>query len=130
MEQNIVAAWIAFLFGALAGAVPGLMFHDKEWLGGYASWPRRLMRLGHIAFFGLGLINLGFGLTVHALGLDAATVKDASNLLLVGLVSMPTVCYLAAWRKSFRHLFIIPVGSIVAALVVILWTLRQTGVAP
>lgn len=51
VEQNIVAAWMAFLFGAPAGAVTGLLFHDEAWLGGYDSWRRRLMRLGHVAFF-------------------------------------------------------------------------------
>lgn len=124
MEQNIVAAWIAFLFGALAGAVAGLLFHDEAWLGGYGSWRRRLMRLGHVAFFGIGFINLGFGLTVQALGLASRGIDDASFLLIVGLITMPLVCYLAAWKKGFRHLFIVPVGSVVVAVALTIFALR------
>ena len=124
MEQNIVAAWMAFLFGALAGAVAGLLFHDEAWLGGYGSWRRRLMRLGHVAFFGLGFINLGFGLTVQALGLASRGIDDASFLLIVGLITMPLVCYLAAWKKGFRHLFIVPVGSVVVAVALTIFALR------
>jgi hypothetical protein len=124
VEQNIVAAWIAFLFGALAGAVAGLLFHDEAWLGGYGSWRRRLMRLGHVAFFGIGFINLGFGLTVQALGLASRGIDDASFLLIVGLITMPLVCYLAAWKKGFRHLFIVPVGSVVVAVALTIFALR------
>lgn len=124
MEQNIVAAWMAFLFGALAGAVAGLLFHDEAWLGGYGSWRRRLMRLGHVAFFGIGFINLGFGLTVQALGLASSGIDDASFLLIVGLITMPLVCYLAAWKKGFRHLFIVPVGSVVVAVALTIFALR------
>jgi len=124
VEQNIVAAWMAFLFGALAGAVAGLLFHDEAWLGGYGSWRRRLMRLGHVAFFGLGFINLGFGLTVQALGLASRGIDDASFLLIVGLITMPLVCYLAAWKKGFRHLFIVPVGSVVVAVALTIFALR------
>jgi len=123
VEQNIVAAWMAFLFGALAGAVAGLLFHDEAWLGGYGSWRRRLMRLGHVAFFGLGFINLGFGLTVQALGLASRGIDDASFLLIVGLITMPLVCYLAAWKKGFRHLFIVPVGSVVVAVALTIFAL-------
>jgi hypothetical protein len=124
VEQNIVAAWIAFLFGALAGAVAGLLFHDEAWLGGYGSWRRRLMRLGHVAFFGIGFINLGFGLTVQALNLASSGIDDASFLLIVGLITMPLVCYLAAWKKGFRHLFIVPVGSVVVAVALTIFALR------
>jgi len=124
VEQNIVAAWMAFLFGALAGAVAGLLFHDEAWLGGYGSWRRRLMRLGHVAFFGLGFINLGFGLTVQALNLASRGIDDASFLLIVGLITMPLLCYLTAWKKGFRHLFIVPVGSVVVAVALTIFALR------
>ena len=35
MLINICAAWIGFLMGCAAGAVPGLFFYRKDWLGGY-----------------------------------------------------------------------------------------------
>ena len=125
MESNIIAAWTAFLFGALAGAVPGLLFHDTDWLGGYDSWRRRLIRLGHISFFGIGLLNLGFGLTVRSLDMNPEYLQTASWLFMLGLVTMPLVCYLAAWKKPFRHLFFVPAGSVMLAIVLFLWRLVQ-----
>jgi len=111
---NIMAAWIGFALGCVSGAIPGLFFQKHTWLGGYTSWPRRLIRLAHISFFGIGFLNLGMGLTCLALGIEPGL---ASLLMLVGAVMMPTVCYLSAFRPAFRHLFFIPAGSILAAIV-------------
>jgi hypothetical protein len=112
MEQiNLVAAWIGILMGFVAGAIPGLFFDRENWLGGYGSWRRRMIRLAHISFFGLGFINLGYVLTLRSIGLDQPS-SLASIPLLVGAITMPTVCYLAAWKKPFRHLFPIPVASL------------------
>jgi hypothetical protein len=107
----LLAGWTSVLLGFVAGAVPGLWFWREEWLGGYGSWRRRMVRLAHIAFFGLGLINILFALSVAQLGLAAATgpLHVASWLLVAGNAAMPAVCYLSAWRLPFRHLFIIPV---------------------
>lgn len=106
---NLNFAWCWFLMGVVSGTVQGLWFHRDGWLGGYDSWPRRLSRLGHIAFFGTGLLNLCFAFTVLLLGLEGLLVRWASPLLIVGAVAMSSVCYLAAWRKPLRHLFFIPV---------------------
>ena len=111
---NITAAWIGFALGCVSGAIPGLFFHSHTWLGGYTSWPRRLIRLAHISFFGIGFLNLGLGLTCKVLGIEAGL---ASVLMLVGAVLMPTVCYLSAFKPLCRHLFFIPAGSVLAAIV-------------
>ena len=63
-EINLLVAWVAILIGLLTGTALGLFFHDESWLGGYGSWRRRLMRLGHISFFGTGFLNLAFILSV------------------------------------------------------------------
>ena len=117
---NITAAWFGFALGCISGAVPGLFFHKQDWLGGYTSWPRRLIRLGHISFFGIGFLNLGMGLTSKVLG---AASPAASILILVGAVAMPAVCYASAFRPAFRHLFFIPAGSVL--LSIILFTERM-----
>ncbi len=84
MAINVYAAWIAFLLGGLAGAASGLFFHNEQWLGGYGSWPRRMIRLGHIAFFGLGLLNLSAAPTARALGITSGRrcerLPDGSRL--------------------------------------------------
>ena len=64
---NLVGGWLGMLAGVLSGAIFGLMFHRDDWMGGYASYRRRLTRLGHISFFGLGFLNLIFAATASQL---------------------------------------------------------------
>jgi hypothetical protein len=114
---NLYAAWIGILLGLISGAILGMFFHQEDWLGGYGSWRRRMLRLGHISFFGLGLINLSYALTFRTLEMVAP--KPASILLIVGAIGMPAVCLLSAVRESFRRLFFIPVVSIIAATAIV-----------
>lgn len=111
---NMVIGWIAILVGLLAGAGIGTCFHDAQWLGGYGSWRRRMLRLVHISLVGTGLLNLAFALSVDCLRIDPAPPL-ASVLFIVGAATMPLVCLLCAWRDAFRHLFFIPVVSLVVA---------------
>ena len=115
---NLHAGWIAILLGCLSGMIIGLFFHSDEWMGGYGSWRRRMVRLGHIAFFGLGFINLFYALTIRTFELPADSAT--SILFVVGLIFMPTVCFASAWHKMFRHLFAIPVISLVLAIILFL----------
>jgi len=123
---NLYAGWIGLFLGSLSGIITGLFFHDEKWMGGYASWPRRMIRLGHISLFGLGLINLVFGLTVRALAIApelAAWSRTgvSSVLLIVGAVTMPLVCYGSAWRKGLRHLFALPALAVTFGIGLFLW---------
>ncbi len=122
MTLNIYAAWIAILAGVLAGLVAGLFFHKDDFLNGYSSWSRRLTRLGHVSFFGLGLLNLGMALTARSFGI-AETLTASSWLMLVGLVTMPIVCYVSAFWKPFRNLFFVPVLSVGSGVTIFLWRL-------
>ena len=122
-SANLLAGWIGFLAGAVTGALMGLFFHRENWLGGYGSFPRRMIRLGHIACFGLGLINILFALTAATLP-AAPSVAFASSLLVVGMVTMPLNCFLTAWRKPFRHLFFIPAGATLGGIVGLLISFR------
>lgn len=113
---NMYAAWAGIVAGCLSGAVIGLFFHKKEWLGGYAARSRRMVRLGHISFFGLAIINTFFAVSVSSFGLFPATTL-ASFLLICGAVTMPAVCFLTAWKPIFRHLFFIPVLSLLVGII-------------
>jgi hypothetical protein len=114
-EINFQVAWLAILVGLITGTVFGLFFHRENWMGGYGSWRRRMIRLGHISFFGTGFLNLAFILSVEHLRLgDPPPVASAGFVL--GAVSMPMVCFLSAWRDSFRHLFFIPVVVLILAV--------------
>ena len=113
---NLQAGWIGFVFGVLSGALIGLKFHQAEWLGGYGSFPRRMLRLGHIACFGMGLMNILFALSLVQLPLDGVYLKVASMSWVVALVSMPLCCWLTVWKEPFRHAFPVPVAATMLAL--------------
>ena len=117
---NLIGGWLGILAGVIAGAVIGLFFHDDGWMGGYASYRRRLMRLGHVAFFGLGFLNLAFAATANGLALPAPYSAVASWALIAGAIAMPACCFLAAWKKPLRHLFPIPVACVLAGVLAIL----------
>lgn len=114
---HLVAGWSAILLSFLTGAVVGLFFHREDWAGGYSSFRRRMFRLAHISFFGLGTINILFGLTLDALDLVIPFQSLASTGLVVAVITMPACCFLAAWKRPFRLLFPVPV---VAALLGVL----------
>jgi len=113
---NFYVGWFAILTGLVAGAAIGIFFHRDDWLEGYDSWRRRMLRLTHISLVGTGLLNLVFAFSLSYL--DVATRPQIPSALFVaGAVSMPLVCGMSAWRKSMRHLFFIPVLSLVIATV-------------
>ena len=97
----------------------GLFFWREDWLGGYGSWRRRMTRLAHVSFFGLGFINIAFALSVSQLALPRGTALSAASFsLCLGAATMPLVCYLAAWKKPFRHLFFVPVIAVVVGVAI------------
>lgn len=109
ITANLIGGWLDMLAGVLSGAMVGLFFHRDDWMGGYGSYRRRLIRLGHISFFGLGFLNLIFVATAAQLLLPFAYLQVASISLLVAAITMPVICFLSAWRKPMRHLFPLPV---------------------
>jgi hypothetical protein len=124
---NLYVGWIGLLLGGVAGALSGMWFHQADWVGGYTSWPRRMIRLGHIAFFGIGILNVLFALSVSSLELEEAgkALTGASLLLIVGLATMPIVCYLSAWKVGFRHVFFVPAGSVIVGTALFLWRMMN-----
>jgi hypothetical protein len=108
---NLYVAWIGILLGIVFGMVQGMFFHKDEWLGGYGSWRRRIMRLGHISLFGIAIINAFFVFTVFFFEIEEWILLP-SRLLIIGAITMPLICYLSAFKKFFRNLFFIPVLSV------------------
>jgi hypothetical protein len=116
---NWYFGWAMILTAFVTGAAIGLFFHRDDFLGGYASFRRRILRLGHIALAALGMINILFAISTPA-GAPAPQVQAASVCFMIGGVTMPGVCFLSAWRPGLRHLFFIPVTALVAAAVLTL----------
>jgi len=120
---NLSFAWLWMLGGFVSGMLLGLGFHGENWLGGYASHKRRLYRLGHISFFGLGFVNLAFYLTVRLAALTGLCVSWASAAFVLGGVLMPVCCVLMAhWPRS-RMIFAAPIVSLITGASLVLWEL-------
>jgi len=134
-NPNLFFAWLWILLGFVSGLGLGLFFHRENWLGGYGSLPRRMYRLAHISFFGLGAVNLLFWLTWQRISLmessaPAATV--ASWAFILGGVTMPLGCVVMAHFPKARLLFAVPVVSLLlgGALTLMLLCRSGTGVSP
>lgn len=111
-QVNLVLAWTCIALGFGSGLVLGLFFHREDWLGGYGSLRRRLYRLGHISFFGLGVLNLCFYFTARQL-LPATPAADVAGwAFVVGAVAMPLCCLVMAHVPRLRMLFAVPVTSL------------------
>jgi len=78
-----------------------------------------MIRLAHISFFGIAILNLSFELTARALEIRSGLLLP-SRLFLVAAIMMPLVCYLSAFKKPFRHLFFIPALSVIAGAAIFL----------
>lgn len=110
--RNELFGWLWIVAGFASGAVLGMFFHRAEFLGGYDSYRRRLIRLGHISFLGLGILNILFALSIGRAKLQAWESETASWAMIVGGITMPLSCALNAWRPSLKPVFAIPVTSL------------------
>jgi hypothetical protein len=113
--MNWYVGWSLILSAFVSGAVIGLFFHKEEFMGGYSSFRRRLTRLGHIAQAALGMLNVLFAVSTPTV--EGWPAQLASLGMIVGGLSMPTVCFLTAWKPGFRRLFFIPVASLMTGVI-------------
>lgn len=117
---NLVMAWLWILLGFVTGMVLGMFFHGENWLGGYNSFMRRMYRLGHISFFGLGVVNLCFYLTMQSLSGANRSAGMASWSFIVGAITMPVSCVIMAHFPKAHAIFAVPVLSLIAGAVLTL----------
>jgi hypothetical protein len=113
---NWYFGWGLILSAFGTGAWIGLSFHRDDFWGGYASFRRRIVRLGHIAQAALGMMNVLYGLSPWPVQ-GTWEAGAASVCFMVGGLSKPGVCFLSGWKKPFRHLFFIPVSALMLAVV-------------
>jgi hypothetical protein len=119
-DVSLLAGWIGILCGVIAGSYAGLFFHQEAWVGGYGAFSRRMLRLGHISFFGLGILNILFGVTAKVAGYAIPHPSVAAGGFLLGAATMPLCCYLTAWKTQFRFLFPLPVVAVAVGIVLVL----------
>lgn len=119
-DLNLIIAWLWIVLGFVDGLVQGLFFEREDWLGGYTSFKRRMYRLAHISFFGLGTVNLLFVWTAQN-SLAAGWATGAASLAFaIGAITMPIACFLLAHWPGARPLFAVPVVSLLFGGILVL----------
>jgi hypothetical protein len=113
---NWYVGWGSLLAAFITGALLGLFFHREDFLGGYSTFRRRILRLGHIALAALGMLNVLFAVSVADASVNDA-IRLAAWAFAIGGLSMPAICFLTAWKTGFRHLFFIPVTALIVAVI-------------
>ncbi len=116
-----LVGFTSLALGALSGMLLGLWSFDgpvpvPSVLGEYASTSRRLVRLGHIAFFGVGILNILTAREVAGFGVSPKIVRLIARTMNVGNVLMPTGLVAAGLYAPLKYLLPLPVTSVSVAL--------------
>jgi hypothetical protein len=111
----------SLLLGVASGMILGLWSFGgpipvPESIGDYGDLPRRFLRLGHIAFFGLGLINLAVAGHWRRLELGRPAARRALKFMNLGNLGLPPLLLAAAWQPALLYLMPIPVACVFVAL--------------
>lgn len=114
---NETFGWFSVLASLAMGLVMGVRFQREDWLGGYNAFPRRMVRLAHVALAALGMLNIQFAQSLARLHLAPILAKAASVSFIAATVLMPACClYLAARRRHFE-IFALPILALAAGLI-------------
>ena len=118
--MSVAIGWWLISLGFLTGAVFGMLAQREDWLGGYGSRTRRLLRLGHIALIALGALNVFWPLTTTAQ--DPSTLTGViTSCFVVGGLTMGPVCFLSALAWRCRVAFVIPSAALIIGALLAGW---------
>lgn len=121
---NRLVGWLSLCTGAVTGLILGLWSFGgplavPAWLGDYGDTSRRMARLGHIAFFGLGIINILVARELPRLSLSARTSRLCSFAMNFGNIFLPITLFVAAAWHPLKYLFSLPALCVTAALFIV-----------
>lgn len=120
---NMAVGWSSLATGAVTGLVLGLWSFGgpvpvPEWIGDYNSLPRRLLRLGHIAFFGLGILNIMLALHFGRPRGFTSHGRLALRAMNFGNIFLPITLIIAAVVEPSKYLMSVPAMAVTIALAV------------
>jgi len=123
---NRRVGWLSMAVGIGTGLIMGMWSFDgpmpvPAWLGEYGSVARRLARLGHIAFLGLGILDVLLAREVPRLALSAAMRRTASVAMIVGNALLPPALFAAAAWRPCKYLLPLPATAVFVAVVLTAW---------
>ena len=106
-SANITFGFLWINIGILLGAPMAIVFLKSDWLGGYGSLDRRLLRLAHVAFIMLSLLNIIYGYAFKTGSIETQWQRAASLHLMLGSIALPLL--LLAGIRIRKVLWALPV---------------------
>ena len=124
-NMNRTIGWSSMALGAATGLVMGMWSFAgpvpvPEMLGEYDAVPRRLRlaRLGHIALFGLGILNLLLARDLSGLDLGRGQRRVAAWAMNFGNIFLPLTLFAAAAWHPLKYTMPLPAISVFVAMVI------------
>ncbi len=107
--------------GALTGMLIGLWSFGgpvptPPAIGDYGDLPRRLLRLGHIAFFGLGMLSLILARHLPSAPLALRAQRGALGCMIFGNLALPPALIAGALLEPLKYLTAPPAFAVTLAL--------------
>ena len=131
-KKNISFGWIWILIGLIIGAIMGMWSFNGPMpspVGDYTALPRRMLRLSHIAFIALAIINILYGYEIDKIKLKNKLKCIGSRCMIYGAILMPIFLIAAIFLEPLKYLTMI--SAILVILAVIIMTIGQIkGVSP
>jgi len=118
-EINVIFGWVWICLGFIVGMTLGLWAEGESWLGGYASATRRYLRLGHVAFIALPIINIIYGNELVLADLGDSMKYIGSYLMIFGAVGVPITCISAAFIRKTRYFLPLPASAILVGTIIL-----------
>ncbi|HEX5071119.1 MAG TPA: hypothetical protein VFV78_12960 [Vicinamibacterales bacterium] len=128
--MNRTIGWASLAVGIATGLIMGLWsfdgpVHVPAWLGEYGDTSRRLARLGHIAFIGLGLINILLSHELPKSALSDRARQIASRHMNFGNIVLPIALFAAAAWRPAKYVMAVPATAVFVALCLAAWGARS-----
>ncbi len=128
--MNRTIGWWSIAAGVATGLVMGLWSFDGPlpvpgWLGEYGDTARRLARLGHIAFIGLGMLNILLDRELPDSALTEERRRVAARAMNVGNLLLPVLLFAAAAWPPAKYALAIPASAVFLALCLAAWGARD-----
>lgn len=105
--------------GFISGMILGLRAEGEKWLGGYTSVTRRYLRLAHVAFIALSIINILYGKELASVALPNHIKNIGSALMIFGAVGVPLACIAAAFLKKAKYILPLPASALLIGTIIL-----------
>ena len=118
-QINVLFGWAWMCLGFIFGMTLGLRAEGEKWLGGYASVTRRYLRLAHVAFIALSVINILYGKELGSVALPNYIKNIGSALMIFGTAGVPLACISAAFFRKTRYFLPLPALAVLIGIIIL-----------